>query len=408
MRYLPLESAPVGHLGYQQKVKESNIKRIFDLVRSEQCKSRAELVRTMQLSATSVSGLVEELKARGLISEAGPQQTSQPGRRPISLNFNRDARQIVVFTIDFTGVHYTLLNLGCEVLETAFLPVDEAQLDPDDSGNTYAAAFEELLEKHAPKFDAGRTILVGISFIGQALEEERALSLRPRMDTQISEASLRRFQRRIGLPMGFANRTKCMAYAEKKIMDAESDASPGGQDMLYVAIRHGVSGALIHEGKLFSGRYSVAGALGHITIDHNGRPCPCGSAGCLERYVSLDAILARAQQACRDAGIAAPESLDALPGFLETPAVVEALNQSADLLASGLYSALCVTGARRIVLGGGIEMLGEGFLRRLYHSLCARSLFIRTLDLSYAQLGPESDSIGLAQYFLDQTYTITF
>ena len=119
-------------------------------------------------------------------------------------------------------------------------------------------------------------------------------------------------------------------------------------------------------------------------------------------------ILARAQQACRDAGIAAPESLDALPGFLEAPAVVEALNQSADLLASGLYSALCVTGARRIVLGGGIEMLGEGFLRRLYHNLCVRSLFIRTLDLSYAQLGLESDSIGLAQYFLDQTYTITF
>ena len=65
MKYLPLETASPGRPGYQQQVKEANIKRIFDLVRSGKCESRAQLVRAMQLSATSVSVLVEELTARG-------------------------------------------------------------------------------------------------------------------------------------------------------------------------------------------------------------------------------------------------------------------------------------------------------------------------------------------------------
>ena len=55
MKYLPLDAVGTGRVGYQQQVKEANIKRIFDLVRSGKCKSRAELVRMMQLSATSVS-----------------------------------------------------------------------------------------------------------------------------------------------------------------------------------------------------------------------------------------------------------------------------------------------------------------------------------------------------------------
>ena len=34
-------------------------------------------------------------------------------------------------------------------------------------------------------------------------------------------------------------------------------------------------------------------------------------------------------------------------------------------------------------------------------------MLIRHLDISYAQAGPDAESIGLAQYFLDKQYTIT-
>ena len=81
--------------------------------------------------------------------------------------------------------------------------------------------------------------------------------------------------------------------------------------------------------------------------------------------------------------------------------------KSAQLLAFGLYGVLCSSGMRRIVLGGGVEILGEPFLEELRRALFTRSVLIRHLDISYAQAGPDAESIGLAQYFLDKQYTIT-
>lgn len=85
MKYLSLDRSEDRRPGYQQLIKEKNIKRVFDLVRGGRCASRAELVRAMHLSATTISALVEELVGEGLLLETGPTLTSLPGRRPMSL-----------------------------------------------------------------------------------------------------------------------------------------------------------------------------------------------------------------------------------------------------------------------------------------------------------------------------------
>lgn len=408
MKYLPLETHPAAHIGYQQRVKEDNIKRVFDLVRSGKCKSRAEIVRVMQLSATSVSGLVEELAARGLIFETGPQQTSQPGRRPISLRFNSEARQIAVFSAVGKGVRYSLLDLDCRVRESLFVPIDASRLSGQDIGSCYLAAFEDILENRAQQFNPGRAALVGISFCGHYIDGARALCQSTKQIVSIPESAIEAFQRHIGLPLCFANSTRCMAYAEKKRMDAENPDSPETQDLLFVSVGNSIGGALIINGNLYSTPNGLNGEVGHISIDYDGRPCPCGSKGCLERYVNLNAILADAQAACREAGTDAPASIaDLAARCLQVPAVDASLDRSAELLATGLYSLICGCGLRRIVLGGGIEALGQGFLDKLRRAIGRRTLLIDGLDLSYAQAGPDADCVGLAQYFLDKVFTIT-
>ena len=137
MKYLPQDKFGSGHTGYQQQVKEANIKRIFDLVRSGKCKSRAEIVRHMNLSATSVSVLVEELATRKLIDETGPAQTSLPGRRPISLRLNKSAHHLAVFSVKPEGVRFALLSLECRILEDKFFPLDCHTLDEATADDTY-------------------------------------------------------------------------------------------------------------------------------------------------------------------------------------------------------------------------------------------------------------------------------
>ena len=408
MKFLPLDTVGTGHNGYQQHVKEANIKRIFDLVRSDKCKSRAELVRIMSLSATSVSVLVDELTERGLINETGPKQTSLPGRRPITLRLNRDAHQIAVFSLDREGVSFDLLNLECSIIESQRFPFPSNQVPRGSAGEAYGQLFENILSTRSRLYDPARALALCVIFPGFCTQNPLALCVQTAMGLEIPIAPLQRLQQRMGLPLFFSGRTKCLAYAEKKYLDATNPDKPEARNLMFVRVGETIGGTVISEGDIYNGPFNVAGQIGHCTIDYQGRPCPCGNIGCLERYVNQSAILEDAQKTCREAGVEPPESFMELAKRADSePVLAGSLRRSAELLAFGLYSALCASGMRQLVLGGGVEVLGPRFLQDVYHSLCKRSMLIHHLDLSYAQAGPDAASVGIAQYFLDQVFTIT-
>ena len=408
MKYLPQEKPGTGHIGYQQQVKEANIKRIFDLVRSGKCKSRAEIVRHMNLSATSVSVLVEELANRKLIDETGPAQTSLPGRRPISLRLNKTAHHMAVFSVRPEGVRFALLSLECRILEDRFFPLDCHTLDEATAGDAYAQLFDDILRNQSKRFNPSRAIMIGICFPGIYIEQDHLFHTESALGFALTEESIRRFQQRVGLSVFLFDRTRSMAYAEKKYLDALDPEAPETQFMVFVKIQEGIRCSIISFGDIYPGPFNVSGEIGHFTIDHQGRSCRCGNRGCLERYVNLNAMLEDARQAAQEAGIEPPQTFEELARrYPDEPALLASVKRSAELLSFGLYNVLCGSGMRRIVLGGGIEVLGDMFLAEVYHALMSRSMLVHQLDLSYAKAGPDAEILGVAEYFLDKVFTIT-
>ena len=58
--------------------------------------------------------------------------------------------------------------------------------------------------------------------------------------------------------------------------------------MLILFTSWGLSGALVQDGKILSGRDSLIGEIGHMILDpRDTEECSCGSYGCLERLVSV-------------------------------------------------------------------------------------------------------------------------
>ena len=409
MKYIPVEKLGSGRYGYQQQVKEANIKHIFDLVRFGKCKSRAEIVRCMNLSATSVSVLVEELTARGLVDETGPTQTSMPGRRPISLRLNSDACQLVVFALSRAGIRYSLLNLDCRIIESRQVSMDIQGMSGEEAAEAFIRQFEHILKRRSKLYDRQRALMIGISIPGLYLEECGLFFNRTTLGVSLPVAPFMAFQKQAGLPVYLLNNTRCMAYAEKRFLDAANPDGPETESMMFVNIHKSISCAIISRGDIYSGPDNIAGQIGHCTIDHNGRPCHCGSRGCLTRYANQDAILEDAQSACEADGTPPPADMEALAGrYSDEPTLHDAVRNSARMLATGLYSALCSTGIRSIVLTG-VECLGEPFLQMVRDALLERSLLVRgsDLSLSYAQAGPDSQIIGLAQHYLDKVFTVT-
>lgn len=407
MKYLALETQAPQRVGYQQLIKEQNIKRVFDLVRSGRCSSRAELVRAMHLSATTVSALVEELQAGGLILESGPTLTSTPGRRPMKLRLNYEGRQLAIFSLSRKGVRFTLYDLGCRIVEQFFIDHPVGEEDANDSGEDYARLFESVLLHRSQRFDRRNAIVIGVSFPGIYIEEEQAFSVRAAMNVSFSEASMRRLEQRLGVPLFLANVSMCLAYAEKKYMDADGGAAEI-RDMVYINICDGVGAGIISEGAILTGPFSTAGEFGHISIDADGAPCKCGNRGCLEQYLNQNAILKRFQGVCADAGAHVPERFSELDGICaRVPSASAALDDIAEKLATGIYALVCIMGIRRVVVGGGAAALGQTFLERVRACVQGRHLLAGQVEMSYGHTGPDADSAGLAHYFLDKAYTIS-
>ena len=88
--------------------------------------------------------------------------------------------------------------------------------------------------------------------------------------------------------------------------EAVAGVAKGTNNSVMITLGTGVGGGIIIDGKVYSGFNCAAGELGHIVIQHNGRPCSCGRKGCWEAYSSATALTAMTRekiQECREKGI---------------------------------------------------------------------------------------------------------
>jgi glucokinase len=87
-------------------------------------------------------------------------------------------------------------------------------------------------------------------------------------------------------------------------------AAAGVDDMCMLTLGTGVGGGLVFNGRVWHGMTGMAAELGHINVEPEGRPCNCGSRGCLEQYASATAVKQMALEAI--AGGQAPELAQAM------------------------------------------------------------------------------------------------
>jgi predicted NBD/HSP70 family sugar kinase len=71
------------------------------------------------------------------------------------------------------------------------------------------------------------------------------------------------------------------------------------RDFYYIYFGVGLGGCMVQDGAILRGGHGNAGEIGHLPLVPDGEPCPCGNAGCVERYLSCEAMERRA----RDVGV---------------------------------------------------------------------------------------------------------
>jgi predicted NBD/HSP70 family sugar kinase len=166
-----------------------------------------------------------------------------------------------------------------------------------------------------------------------------------------------------------ANDVNLAALAEHR-----HGAGRGSSHLLMVATGiRGVGGALVLDGALYTGSGGLGMEAGHISVDPGGRPCPCGSRGCLNVETDAARFLEAVGRQPGGAGTDVARAISMLRHQRQDPAVRAAAAVLIERLAAGLAGLVNVLNPDRILLGGLHRYLLEADPAGLRAAVASRS-----------------------------------
>lgn len=187
-------------------------------------------------------------------------------------------------------------------------------------------------------------------------------------------------------------------------------AGQGCTSLLYVTVSTGVGGGWVLDGRVYHGADSLAGEIGHMTVQPGGPLCTCGRRGCVEALAAGPAIARRARERLRAEPGAGVLLREMVQGDVEAvtarevsqaaeagdPLAREVLEEAARALGMGLGAAIVLMNPQRVVVGGGVAKAGARYFAAVREAARAHVLPRMTVDIVPAALGDDAPLWGAA------------
>lgn len=157
----------------------------------------------------------------------------------------------------------------------------------------------------------------------------------------------------LGREIRIANDANCFTLSE-----ARDGAAAGEKSVFGVILGTGVGGGLVINGEVMVGANGIGGEWGHNPLchtwstDHNPRPCYCGSADCVETWLSGPGLEASFRQLTGQVLSAAKIVRLAGEGELQAASCYQSY---VEMLARALAAVINIVDPICIVLGGGMS-----------------------------------------------------
>ncbi|WP_329113527.1 ROK family protein [Streptomyces sp. NBC_01465] len=347
----------------------------LELVHTGRAPTRAVLTAELGVTRATAGAVAAELEALGLIrvdSRPGAPAGSQ-GRPSHRLSIDPGGPVVLAAQVHSDGFRAALVGLGGRIVATSpgavTVSADPAQV----LGEVVDAGAKLLRETGLRCAGAGLAV-------PSAVAEPEGTALNPLHLAWPAGAPVRDiFAERVrdaGIagPAFTGNDVNLAALAEHR-----HGAGRGAAHLLCVATGHrGVGGALVLDGRLHTGSSGLALEVGHLTVNPEGRPCYCGSRGCLDVETDPLAFLTAAGREAGPEGSLLQQARDLLRTEYTDTAVRSAAEEIVDRLGLGLAGLVNILNPDRIILGGLHRELLDTDPERLRAVVADRSLWGRS------------------------------
>ncbi|WP_153464420.1 ROK family transcriptional regulator [Sediminibacillus terrae] len=263
--------------GSKELIKEINRFKVLNIIRHQQPVSRAEISRQCELGISTLSYIMDELKAQNLIYEVG-EASSTGGRKAKLLKFNENHGYVVSIKIEEDQILTALTDMEGGILLKTYVPFEK---------HTTAEKIVALIERevkmifHEQNKDLSSLLGIGILSSGLVNRHEGKI-IRASMlgweNVPITEMIKERFPT---VPVFVDNNINGYTLAELEKGEGQKD-----NNFLVVSIGAGLGLSVVIDRKIYYGAVGGAGEFGHTNLVMGGYSCHCGQEGCLEMYAS--------------------------------------------------------------------------------------------------------------------------
>lgn len=283
--------------------------------------------------------------------------------------------RIAALDIGGTSIKYGIVERG------KLLSTGEVDTNAKNGGESVIKKAEEIL-------GGFRDIqCIGISTAGQVDPKAGTIVFANENIPRYTGMKIKeRLEARFSVPVAVENDVNAAAVGEAQY-------GAGSDDFLMLTYGTGVGGAIVVNGKIYTGDSFSAGEFGHI-VTHAGAgalSCNCGLHGCYERYASVSALVKKA--------LKIDESLvngKVIFERMREAAVKELVDDWLEEIVYGLASLVHIFNPALIVLGGGImkeKYAIERLRERLIQSIMPSYAGVK---LHQAELGNNAGLLGAA------------
>lgn len=324
-------------------------------------RSRADIARESGLTPVTVSALIGELLAAGLIEETGARPEARVGKPATLVRLRAESTTTAALDLsDDQQVRAALIDVGGRVLSRRSQPW---------SGRRGREA-QDLVLSLARDLCAGAPHpVVGLGVATPGVVDRRGVVLQAPNLGWTGVALADDLRAALDVPVHVLNDANAAA------LGVHSFGGADGSGSLVLTVGGGVGAGLLLEGRLLVGERSAAGELGHVTVTDDGEPCSCGRTGCLETVLAVPRLRRRLAEA----------------GDGERDAV---LADAGRLLGAALAPVVATLDLREVVLSGPVDLLDGALRDALVAAIRRRTFAVDAHDL-VVRLSPLGDDVGL-------------
>lgn len=192
-------------------------------------------------------------------------------------------------------------------------------------------------------------------------------------------------------------------------------AAKGARDFLMITLGTGVGGGIFVDGEPYRGSRGMGGEIGHVVIDLNGPPCPCGGHGHLESFLARSAYAEKGREAAKlFSGRAIVDAAGGDAKDITAEAVIIAaargdeiargiLLDAGEILGRALVGFVNIFNPKMIVVGGGVGESAPFLVDRAVEVMQGEALAgRRDVQVVPAVLGNDAGILGAAALAFDE------